>query len=176
MSTEESSCRASEEVVPLALQDVPAQEWPSRLRGLRPEFLARLTIAAVRTLVPTWEQAHPEDRLPTRALKAAEAALRSPNQDTRAAVRAFAKACTVARRRTLGYEHQIAEALRAILLATAEPPGSEAMFRELGEALRAAEDHRLYEHCIEARYGLEREVRLAFLNAMNQEACSSAEQ
>lgn len=94
--------------------------------------------------------------------------LRERTEASVSAARAFAKACTQARQKTLGYEHRIAESLRAIVLAAAERPGAPQM-QQLCEALHAAEEHRLYELSVKARYGLEREVRRQFLQAMLRE-------
>jgi hypothetical protein len=111
-----------------------------------------------RLLLPEYARERPADRRPERAVAAAEAFLARRTDHARAHAAATAKACTAARRDTLGYQHRLAEAARA--LATAVTRTSDAAIRdELFAALAHAEDHLRYRHHVAGDYGKDGEVR-----------------
>src|SRR5690349_2569147 len=94
------------------------REWPPTFRMSRRE-LVLAAVAAVDWLLPLWQAARASDSAPVRAVEAARSNPIAPTENLRMHARALAKACTASRERSMGYEHRIAEAARAVALASA---------------------------------------------------------
>lgn len=87
--------------------------------------------------------------------------------------RALAKACTASRERSMGYEHRIAEAARAVALASAATSDASAT-DAVAEALAKVEEHALYAFSVVGTYGKERAVREEILNRIGSVAAAAA--
>ena len=83
---------------------------------------------------------------------------------------ALAKGCSESRKRSLGYEHRIAEAARALATATTKTSDS-AVLEAIGEALQKVEEHLLFRFAVAAKYGMEEEVRNRMLQKI-VESCA----
>lgn len=143
--------------VPPLLAEMPAKEWVEHLI-LDRESLIKCAIEVVRLVLPEWAQKQRKDTIPTRAVDAAEAYLRVGTEDARAHARVLSKGCSTSSRRTLGCEHRIAEAARAV--ANAAIAASDRVMREaVSQALGNTEEHVLYVWAVEGVYDRETEVR-----------------
>jgi hypothetical protein len=137
--------------------DHPAKEWVERMA---PERAVAIRMAAnvAELVLPEWRTARPQDTVPLRAV---EAALNDPTGEDaglRQHAKALAKACGESRRRSMGYEHRIAEAARALANAAAASTEAAAM-EAVAEALDKMEEHLLYRLAVAGVYGMEAEVR-----------------
>ncbi len=101
-----------------------------------------------------------------RAVEAAERLLASPTENLRSHARAVAKACTKSRRDSLGYEHRIAEAARALALAAAADPKTKSRVNKAIEAMALCEEHALYRFAVAGVYDKEEEVRGQILSVV----------
>jgi len=140
----------------------PCRHWPERFRCSN-EMSVLLAVAAVDWLLPDWTRARHSETAPVRAADAARSHPRAQDENLRRHARALAKACTSARARSLGYEHRIAEAARAVALASAATSDS-ATVDAVSEALSKVEEHALYVFAVKGVYGKEPEVRACILS------------
>lgn len=143
---------------PPHLSEIPTREWPAHLQVFGRDELLRAAIAVVRTLLlPRWVDRRPKDSRPPRAVEAAELWLRKKTANAVQHAAVLAKGCTAARRDSLGYEHRIAEAARAVANAAG---ATGARFEEcVGDALDRTEEHINSELHVKAIYGREIETR-----------------
>ncbi len=118
----------------------------------------RIAAAVVGLVLPEWRAARPNDTAPLRAVEVALSDPAGSNDGLRRHARALAKGCSESRRRSLGYEHRIAEAARAVAHAAAATSDSAAT-ESIGEALEKVEEHLLYRFAVGGAYGKEVEVR-----------------
>jgi hypothetical protein len=122
----------------------------------------RIAATVAELVLPEWRTARPGDTVPVRAVRAALADPAGSDDGLRRHARTLAKACGDSRRRSLGYEHRIAEAARS--LANAAAAGSdEAAMEAVGEALAKVEEHLLYKLAVAGVYGKEAVVRAQML-------------
>jgi hypothetical protein len=135
----------------------PSKMWLDRLPVDRADAV-RIAVAVIDLVLPEWRAARPGDTVPLRAVEAANSNPRGTDSDLRKHARALAKGCTESRRRSLGYEHRIAEAARALASAAAAASESAAM-EAVGEALEKVEEHLLYRFAVAGVYGKEADVR-----------------
>jgi len=143
--------------------DHSPQEWPKQL-NLDRRNLVLAAVAAVDWLLPLWQIGESSnDTAPVRAVDTARANPVAPTENLRMHARAVAKACTASRGRSLGYEHRIAEAARAVALASAATSDASAA-DSVAEAFAKVEEHALYAFSVEAVYGKEHAVREEMLN------------
>jgi F420-0:gamma-glutamyl ligase-like protein len=105
----------------------------------------------------------PTDTAPVRAVDAAKTNPIAPTDSLRRHALALGKACTASRKRSLGYEHRIAEAARAVALASAAESEGAAL-ESVAEAFDRVEAHAKYAFSIVATYGKERVIREEMLN------------
>jgi len=136
--------------------------WISQIDCDR-ETAVRMAIAVVEGILPEWREKRPTDTAPLRAVDAARSNPSPPTENLRKHVKALAKACTQARSRSLGYEHLIAEAARAVAHASAATDDSEAL-AAAAEALSKTEEHMLYRFSVKGMYGKESEIRQDMLD------------
>ena len=135
----------------------PATAWVTRMPDDRAAAV-RIVAHVMELVLPEWRAARPGDTVPLRAV---EAALSNPDgTDPKLCLhaKALAKACGASRRRSMGYEHRIAEAARALLHA-ATASSNEAAMQSSAEALGCVEEHLLYRLEVAGIYGREAEVR-----------------
>lgn len=148
----------------------PGEVWGAALAHIPTDRLVGAVAKTVRELLlPEYAATRPTDRRPERALDAAEAWLSRRTDDARAHAAAVAKACTAARRETLGFEHRIAEAARAVATSvtrTSEP----AVRAELFEALARTEEHLLHGHAVKGVHDEATEVRASVLETLRRHA------
>ena len=142
---------------PIWFLENPPKTWVGKLPADR-AALTRITAYVLELVLPEWRSARPTDTVPLRAVEAALSNPDGSNDGLKKHAKALAKACGDSRRRSLGYEHRIAEAARAIANATAATSDSVAL-EAIGEALEKVEEHLLYKLSIDAVYGKEAEVR-----------------
>lgn len=142
--------------------------WAPLVRDVPTDALVRAVARAIRELVlPEYSASRPGDRRPHRAVEAAELWLERRSADARSHAAAVAKACTKARADTLGHEHRIAEAARA--LATAVTRTSEGAIRaELHESIAKIEEHLVYRLAVEGEHRRDAEVRARVLEAITR--------
>jgi hypothetical protein len=134
----------------------------------------RIASGVAQLLLPEWRAARPNDSVPVRAVEVALANPDGSDAGLRQHARALAKACGESRRRSLGYEHRIAEAARALANAAAAI-SDEAALEAVGEALAKVEDHLLYKLSVAGVYGKEAEVRGQMLRRAVEASVASAE-
>lgn len=148
----------------------PGEIWGAAVADIPTDRLVGAVAKTVRELLlPDYAASRPTDRRPERALEAAETWLSRRTGDARAHAAAVAKACTAARRETLGFEHRIAEAARAV--ATAVTRTDERATRaELFEALARTEDHLLHRHAVKGVHDTATEVRACILETLRGHA------
>ena len=140
---------------------LPSAEFTwTPLVGERPTAeLAPIVARLLRSSVlPKYTEVHPTDRRPLRAIEAAEAYWKAPSEPRALRAAAVAKACTEARKDTLGGVHRVAEAARALALS-ATRSSDRARRLDLFEALHTAESELLYREMCAGRHGREAEVR-----------------
>jgi len=157
------------EHLPLELADRDVENWADQVANVPPEHLLAAIIALSRELLEEWNSARPADKRPERALDAANALLKKDRTENAVQhARAVAKACTQARKDSLGYQHRIAEAARCVAIAAAAKPKSRERFAAMREALEKVEEHRVYRLSVEGIYDKERAVRLSMIESLNQ--------
>jgi hypothetical protein len=155
------------------LEAIPPSTWMDGLRPYATADVLRGAVAVVRMVLPDWCTSRPTDRRPTMAVEAAEEWLACPTQNLAAHARLVAKECTKARAASLGYEHRIAEAARAVAQAAAAR--SEEDIRSLAiEAIAKVEEHTLYKYSVDAIYGKETEVRRGIIAVLRSVLASQA--
>jgi hypothetical protein len=135
----------------------PAREWTARLPDDRAGAV-RMMAGVMELVLPEWRTARPQDTVPLRAVDAALSDPLGENVGMRQHAKALAKACGESRRRSMGYEHRIAEAARALANAATASSSSAAM-EAIAEALGKVEEHLLYRLAVAGVYGREAEVR-----------------
>ena len=152
--------------IPTGWEGLTAKEphdWRDTMEQLGRESVVALAIEAVRQLgLPIWEDRHPGDVRPQRALEAASMCLSNPGPNARRFAQVAAKGCSAARKATIGYGHRIAESARAVANA-AERSDSGAAIEAALLAVAHLEDHLAYEFAIDAVYGKEAQIRRAIL-------------
>lgn len=139
----------------------PARSWVGRFPADRATAV-RIAARVVELVLPEWRAARPGDTAPVRAVKAALADPAGSDDGLRRHARTLAKACSDSRRRSLGFEHHIAEAARALAHAAAAA-SDEAAMEAVGEALAKVEEHLLYKLAVAGVYRKEAEVRAQML-------------
>jgi len=155
------------------LETLPPSAWGDRLKTFASADLLRGAISVVRDLLPEWKESRPKDRRPEMAVEAAEEWLARRTTNLVAHARLLAKECSKARAASLGSEHRIAEAARAV--AQVPAARSEEQARSLAlEAIVRAEEHVLYRYAVDGVYGKEAEVRRAILARLRQVLASGA--
>jgi len=142
--------------------DHSPSEWPQRLELNRKELVV-CAVCGIEWLMPDWLRAHPLDLVPVRAIEAARSHPVAGTDKLRLHARALAKACAASRRRSLGSYHRIAEAAKAVALASAATSGFEAA-KLVGEAFAKVEEHALYAFSVAGTYRQEPAVREELLN------------
>jgi hypothetical protein len=118
----------------------------------------KIAIAVVDLVLPEWQENHPDDTVPVRAVDAAREYLASGQADLRKHAKALSKGCSHSRQRSMGYYHRVAEAARAVANAVSVSTES-AIMSAVGEALAKTEEHILYQCSVDAIYDKEAEVR-----------------
>lgn len=139
----------------------PPKLWPPRLRVDRADAV-RFAVAVMELVLPEWRAARPGDEVPLRAVEVAMADPGGIDRGLRQHARVLARGCTESRRRSLGYEHRIAEAARSLAAALAADSDTRAI-EEAAETLQKVEEHLLYTFAVAAVYGREAEVRARML-------------
>jgi hypothetical protein len=141
----------------------PSREW---LRSVVAETdqVLRCVAAVLHLVVPEWQANRPKDSLPIRAITAALKYCADPSQNNKKQVSILSKGCSESRRKSLGYEHRIAEAARAFATA-AISEDEERKLSSISEALSKIEEHILYKHSIKADYRKETDTRHRMLTA-----------
>lgn len=134
--------------------------WASRW-NIPAAMNVRIAIAIVELVLPEWNRNQLKDTAPLRAVDAARKYLLTENNELKAHLKATAKACTASRKRSLGYEHRIAEAARAVAIAASS--SGEAILESVSEAIAKTEEHILYRFAIKGIYDKETEVRRKML-------------
>jgi hypothetical protein len=148
------------------------REWVHRL-NLERRDLVLAAIAAVDWLLPLWQTGRPSDSAPVRAVDVARSHPIAPTENLRMHARALAKACTASRERSMGYEHRIAEAARAVALASAATSDA-GTADSVAEAFAKVEEHALYAFAVVGTYGIERAVREEMLNRIKPVVAAAA--
>lgn len=144
----------------------PDASWAPALARVPATILVRGAASVVRALLlPEYAERRPQDRRPMRAVEAAEAWLVAPATSRALHAKAVAKACTHARKDTLGAEHRIAEAARAVATAVTRA-SDDAMRRDAIEALAYVEEHLLERHAIAGEHDRRSEVRERMVAAL----------
>ena len=139
----------------------PARLWVGKFPADRATAV-RIAASVAELVLPEWRAAQPGDTVPLRAVEAALSDPVGSDDGLRRHARALAKGCGASRRRSLGYEHRIAEAARAPANAAAAGSDDAAM-EAVGEALAKVEEHLLYKLAVAGVYGKEAEVRAQML-------------
>ena len=137
--------------------------------GVTTSELLRGAVAVVRLLLPKWRAARPKDRRPEMAVEAVEEWLARPLPNLASHASLIAKECTKARSASLGDQHQIAEAARAIAQIPSARTDTAARACSI-EALAKAEEYALYRHAIAGIYGKQPEVRHGILSTLRESA------
>jgi hypothetical protein len=132
-------------------------KWMSQIR-CDCDTALKIAVAVVDLVLPEWQQNHPDDTVPVRAVDAARKYSAGGQADLRKHAKALSKGCSVSRQRSMGYYHRIAEAARAVANAVSASTES-AIISAVGEALSKTEEHILYRYAVDAIYGKEAEVR-----------------
>lgn len=135
----------------------PASAWVDRMPGDR-AVAVRMTARVMELVLPEWRSARPQDTVPLRAVEAALSDPSGADSGLRLQAQALAKACGESRRRSMGFEHRIAEAARAMANAAAAASDAAAM-EAVAEALGRVEEHLLYRLAVAGVYGREADVR-----------------
>lgn len=135
----------------------PATAWVARMPDDRATAV-RVAAGVIELVLPEWRAARPQDTVPLRAVEAALSDSSGADAGLRQHAKALAKACGESRRRSLGYEHRIAEAARALANAAAASSDAAAM-EAVAESLGKVEEHLLYRLAVAGVYGREAEVR-----------------
>ena len=123
-----------------------------------PDTAVRIAIAVVDLVLPEWQESHPDDTIPVRAVDAACKCLAGGQADLRKHAKVLSKGCSNSRRRSMGYYHRIAEAARAVANAVSASTES-AIMSAVAEVLDKTEEHILYRYSVDAIYAKEAEVR-----------------
>ena len=135
----------------------PAAAWVAKMPDDR-EAAVRVAARVMELVLPEWRTKRPDDTVPLRAVEAALSITAGVPDDLRQQAKVLAKACGESRRRSMGYEHRIAEAARALANAAAASSDAVAM-AAVAEALGKVEEHLLYRLAVAAVYGEESVVR-----------------
>lgn len=155
-----------------SLAELEVSQWKERLSALDRRVLVRAAIDVVKTVLPEWIANRPGDRRPLKAVEAAEGFLARPDDDARAYAQAAARACTAARKDSLGHEHRIAEAARSVARATVAR-SLRASLEAAVEAISRAEEQILYRYAVEGVYQKELEVRSELLSVIRKTVSST---
>jgi len=152
----------------------PEARWGPALERVPPKILVRAVASVLRTLLlPEYAQQRPHDRSALRAVEAAEAWLAEPSMNRALHAKAVAKVCTQARKDTLGSEHRIAEAARAV--ATAVTRTSDDVMRcDAVQALASVEEHLLYRRSAGGEHDRQTNVREQIAEALGTALRSEA--
>lgn len=143
-------------------EELAAADWERALAGVDRRRLLLAVLEVVRGLVlPGWAASRPHDRRLQRALAAVHAWLAAPSADAAALAKCMAKACTAARRDSLGYEHRVAEAARGV----AEAVGARDL-RPLFDALVSVEAELQYRLAVDGEYTRAPEVRRTIVDTL----------
>jgi hypothetical protein len=118
----------------------------------------RIVAGVLELVLPEWRAAHPDDTIPPRAVQAALANPDGADDGLRRHAWVLAKGCSRSRKNSLGCEHRIAEAARALATAAAVASESAAM-KAIGEALDKVEEHLLYRLAVAGVYDQEAKAR-----------------
>jgi hypothetical protein len=133
------------------------RNWMSQIRCDR-DTAIKIAIAVIDQVLPEWQQNHPDDTVPVRAVDAARKYLAGGQADLKKHAKALSKGCSDSRKRSMGYYHRIAEAARAVA-NTVSASTESAVISAVGDALSKTEEHILYRYAVDAIYGKETEVR-----------------
>ena len=142
----------------------PPREWFSAIDVESNDLLLSCVAAVLQLVTPEWQSNRPNDSVPIRAIEAALNYAENPSRNIKKHVSTLAKGCSSSRRKSLGYEHRIAEAARAFANASVAE-NQDRTVSEIAEALSKTEEHILYKHSIKAEYGKEAETRQRMLEA-----------
>ncbi len=153
--------------LPKELIGVEPKDWFDHLDVSDSEFL-KFGIIVVETLMPDWQDRNPNDTTPVRAVEAAKNLLEEPTDNLRSHAKVLAKGCTKSRKASLGYDHRIAEAARAIANAAAQTSPDQRI-EAVSEAFQRAEDHLVYMYSVAGVYGKEGEGRAGFISSIEAE-------
>ena len=135
----------------------PATAWTARMPDDRAAAV-RMAAGVMELVLPEWRTARPQDAVPLRAVEAALSDPSGADAGLRLHAKALAKGCGESRRRSMGFEHRIAEAARALANAAAASSDAAAM-EAVAEALGKVEEHLLYRLAVAGVYGRVVEVR-----------------
>ncbi len=124
----------------------------------------RATIAVLGLVTQEWTEMQPKDTMPIRTVQAVMKYLDGPSSDLKKNISVLCKGCSRSRQRTLGYQHRIAEAVRALADAATETE-SVGIFKRLGEVLSKVEEHLLFRHAVKGEYGQEKAARSLMIKA-----------
>jgi hypothetical protein len=142
----------------------PLGLWLQELRCGR-EIATKIAIETVEFILPEWQQKRSKDTVPVRAVEAARILLIKNTKELREHAVVLAKGCTRSRQKSLGYEHRIAEAARAVAHAATAIDDSESV-EAAAEALAKTEEHLLYRFAVNGVYHKEQEVRKGILDCI----------
>jgi hypothetical protein len=137
--------------------DNEPKKWMSQI-SCNCHTAVRIAIAVVDLVLPEWQENHPDDTIPIRAVDAARKYLAGGQPELRKHAKALSKGCSDSRQRSMGYYHRIAEAARAVANAVSASTES-AIMSAVTESLDKTEEHILYRYSVDAMYGKEAEVR-----------------
>jgi len=160
------------DAAPSSLAELEVNQWMEHLAVFGRKALVRAAIEVVGTVLDEWVANRPNDKRPLKAVDAAKGYLVEPSENKKGYAQAAAKACSAARKDSLGYEHRIAEAARAVAKAAVAKNHKTATEAAI-EAISKTEEHILYRYAVDAVYNKEAEVRSELLSVIRKAAFSS---